>query len=170
MKFLLFNAVVAAAIGYLLLGGNSNQPADLMAKVAATVSGPVDEDSQIMADALAPSDPVKAAPVKASKPTPEFIAPPARRAPAPAGQNVTAEALPKTPAEPQKTEVAAVQPKAEKPADPGAVKRRAQVTGEDAAGDDSDEEPTFMSPAERRRELMRLAEDMELRFLDTVSR
>ncbi|MBT3700510.1 MAG: hypothetical protein HOE62_04425 [Alphaproteobacteria bacterium] len=198
MKFLTFNIVVAAALGYLFLSDkpeirNHDVVAKLTASADAAWSKALDTvavSKEILQEkaetALAPKAakeakvavvkpapmPLASAPLKAAKaPTP--IAKPAmvRQAPAPKGQEVEVAAAPEIPAR------SAVQIDADKAAsvarkDPAAARRRAEVlgevTGEQEVAANEPAQPKFMTPRERRRELLRLAEDMELRFLDTV--
>jgi hypothetical protein len=195
MKFLTFNIVVAAALGYLFLGDKPEiRDSDVVAKLTASADAAwskardtVVASKEILQDKaeIAPAPevasapvvkpapmPLASAPIKVAKaPTP--IAKPVmvRQAPAPKGQEVEVAAAPKIPAR------SAVQIDADKAAsvarkDPAAARRRAEVlaevTGKQEVAANEPAKPKFMTPRERRRELQRLAEDMELRFLDTV--
>lgn len=202
MKFLLFNVVVAASLGYLLLGEDRNdtvapvlsrieamasaavetatsavsdqKPAPVAAPIAAPVAiAPPSDDPELEVEAQLADEPV-------AKPAQEFHS--ARRAPAPVNQEVTVASAPEPTAEPATTQAAQVpalppklpaaapMTKAAKVAasDPAAAQRRADVLDETPGATDQTETPQFMTPAERRRELARLAEDMELRFLEKV--
>jgi len=176
MKFLLFNAVVAVALAYLLMGGDRNrQTADISAALEQGVKSVVDAAKSVatpgISQPLEPVLPVEEPPAPTAKPemiaekpapTPTPQAKPARRAPAPAGQDVAVTWAPDVPALPPVTQPAA---KVEAALDPAVAQRRAEVLGE---APDAAAKPTFMSAADRKRELMRLAEDMELRFLGSV--
>ncbi len=180
MKFLLFNAVVAAALAYLLLGDNRNQQtADISAALQEGVNSVVEAAKSVttpgISQPLGPILPVEepAAPENAPASKPDIVAEtaekatgpeaaPARRAPAPAGQEVSVTQAPEVPELPPVAPPAT----ANKPVlDPKVAQRRAEVLGE---APEAAAKPTFMSPADRKRELMRLAEDMELRFLGSV--
>ena len=195
MKFLTFNIVVAAALGYLLLGDKPEvRNSDIVSKLTASadaawnkaretvsatkdvLSEPVEnEPSAQVAVPVNEEAVIKQKPVvneiRKSAPVPIAPAPLVRRAPAPKGQEVE---IAKATDVPPKS---AVQIDTEKAAgiaqkDPAAARRRAEVLGEQTAAA-GNSEPTavtakFMSPRDRRRELARLAEDMELRFLDSV--
>ena len=167
MKFLTFNIVVAAALGYLLLGDrpevrNNNAVAKLTAS-ADQAWNKAREKVTATTEFLSEN--------KSAQPEQKPVM--VRRAPAPKGQEVEVAAVTDMP--PLSAEQIDSQ-KAKQIAanDPAVARRRAEVLGtptpdqETAAGKDS--KPAFMSPAERRRELLRLAEDMELQFLDTVKR
>ena len=194
MKFLTFNIVVAAALGYLFLGDKPEvRDSDVVSKLTASAdaawskardtvvasreilqnkpgNAPAPKISEVVdAPVVQPAPmPVAEAPAKVAE-APMPVAKPAlvRRAPAPKGQEVEVAAAPKIPAK------SAVQIDADKAAsiarkDPAAARRRAEVLGEQKVASSEPAQPKFMTPRERRRELLRLAEDMELRFLDTV--
>jgi hypothetical protein len=193
MKFLTFNIVVAAALGYLFLGDKPEiRDSDVVAKLTASADAAwskaqdtVTAGKEILQDKaeIAPTPAPKAAeavgaPIVKPAPMPLASAPAnftkpvlVRQAPAPKGQEVEVASAPEIPTK------SAVQIDADKAAsvarkDPAAARRRAEVLGEVSAEQEvaSNEpaQPKFMTPRERRRELLRLAEDMELRFLDTV--
>jgi hypothetical protein len=156
MKFLLFNVVVAASLGYLLLGDNRH---DTVAPVLSQIeargkAAPVAQQEVMEDEKIARPDTPPAVVAK-------NVVPKTRRAPAPVDQEVSVAtvsppAVPTTKAE----KIAA--------ADPAVAKRRAEVLGDSPSLADQTETPQFMTPTERRKELARLAEDMELRFLEKV--
>ncbi len=176
MKFLLFNAVVAVALAYLLMGGDRNrQTADISAALEQGVKSAVEAAKSVatpgISQPLDPILPVEEPPAPATEPemiaeepapSPEPQAKQVRRAPAPAGQEVAVTRAPEVPPLPPVVPPAA---KSKQAVDPAVAQRRAEVLGE---APEAAAKPTFMSAADRKRELMRLAEDMELRFLGSV--
>jgi len=166
MKFLLFNVVVAASLGYLLLGDSRNDTvapviAQIEARVKAVTSNAVDV---VKSDPIAQPEPIVeekiAEPVAPPVVVAQKVVPEARRAPAPIHQEVSvARITPPTVPTTKADKIAA--------ADPAVAQRRAEVLGEGPTADQA-ETPQFMTPAERRKELARLAEDMELRYLEKV--
>lgn len=197
MKFLVFNVVVLAALGYLFLADRDALPPDLAAfkdrvgdKVAALTAPEAPKPVVAPAPVVAP-EPVAAKP--APKPTATPPAPPkpvaeARpQAPA-AGPPMPAVPAPKVVAEtvapaPRRLDPSQVSAKtAPSPLPPEVAQRRAEVM----AGLDSDapqpaapaaakglalaEGDALMTPEQRRRELLSLAEDMELLYARSVSR
>jgi hypothetical protein len=181
MKFLTFNIVVAAALAYLVLGDKAEiRDTDVVSKLTASAEAAwikaqdaVDATTKVVsAPASEPVQKVQVAPVPMPEAEPVAkAAPVVRRAPAPKGQEVEVANVPEVPA---KSAVQIDEEKAAKVArsDPAAARRRAEVLGEQTIETSEPEVETagakFMTPRERRRELLRLAEDMELRFLDTV--
>ena len=178
MKFLTFNIVVAAALGYLLLGDRPEvQNNNVVAKLTASVDqawSKARETATATKEILSEQKPDKANASPAAKPAvpvPEQKPTMVRRAPAPKGQEVEVASV--TDVTPATAEQINSQ-KAEQVAanDPAAARRRAEILGapvpskETSVGESN--KPAFMTPGERRRELLRLAEDMELQFLDTV--
>jgi len=179
MKFLLFNVVVAASLGYLLLGEDRNATvAPILSKIEAMTSVAVETATAAVADQkpVLPLEVDKVKPAKveatmieAGKPVsaaPEKPAMPARRAPPPINQDVAVAPAP--PLAPQTPAAPTGEAKKIASADPAAAQRRAEVLGDASSVADPAETPQFMTPTERRRELARLAEDMELHFLDKV--
>ena len=195
MKFLTFNIVVAAALGYLLLGDKPEvRNSDIVSKLTASadaawnkaretesatkdvLSEPVENETSAQVAVPARKVPVAkqksvVSEVKKPAPVPVAPAPLVRRAPAPKGQEVeiakAADVPPKSAVQIDADKAAEIAQK-----DPAAARRRAEVLGEQTAATGKSETTAvtakFMSPRERRRELARLAEDMELRFLDSV--
>ena len=172
MKFLLFNIVVAGALVF-LFAGDRDLPrsfADRARTEAAAISAKA-------ADMIGISAPEKAA----ASPTPAPPAAPAAKAPSPAPKRepaATPPALKQAPKpEPVRT-VAAAEPDALPDALPGVppevAKRRAEVLGAAPVPDASaartpDGEPArFMSPEDRRRDLLRLSEEMEIFSATTI--
>jgi hypothetical protein len=199
MKFLTFNIVVAAALGYLLMGDKPEiRHNDVVAKLTTSAGNAwdkardsVEAATDLLAETPIPEpdplplpqvhpipEPVATQTAKAApepKPDPQPTPVMVRRAPAPKGQEVEVTKAADVPP------VSAVQienRKAERVAkkDPAAARRRAEVLGIASAPVERNTrvasavqaKPKFMSPSDRRRELLRLAEDMELQFLDTV--
>ena len=202
MKFLTFNIVVAAALGYLLLGDRpeirDNQVTSGLVQSAENAwdklkgtsdTVPVQPTPEPVAETKQVSPEPEPALAKPAQPEPKPVAEvakapeappapkalPARRAPAPVGQEVEVANLddndkvvaPPKSALPQSADDVDTE-KAEQVAskDPAAARRRAEVLGEKAVS--SEPAPQFMSARDRRRELLRLAEDMELQYLDSV--
>ena len=182
MKFLTFNIVVAAAIGYLLMAEkpevrNSEVASSLIASAETAwnkATGAVQDATQALEKKPA------VLPVVADETVAPKVAktPMVRRAPAPKGQEVeVADAVdvpPVSAVEIDQQKAAAVAAK-----DPAAARRRAEVLGgteiaqaqptQQVIASNETQKQKFMSPRDRRRELLRLAEDMELQFLDTVN-
>jgi len=167
MNFLLFNVVVAASLGYLLLGDNRRDTvAPVIAQIEDRVKSATSSAVEVVKSApIAQHEPIieakVAEPVAPTAIVAQKAVPEARRAPAPVNQEVSVAtvappAVPTTRAE----KIAA--------ADPSVAKRRAEVLGDGPTAADQAETPQFMTPAERRKELARLAEDMELRYLEKV--
>ncbi len=179
MKFLLFNVVVAASLGYLLLGEDRNATITSIAPVAPIISkieALTATAVETTMSAVSPSEPAPIAKVEVAKTlakpaeaAPEKPAMPARRAPAPINQEVAVAPAP-PPAIPAAIPAAIPTGRAAKvaSADPAAAQRRAEVLGDTPSVAGQAETPQFMTSAERRRELAQLAEDMELRFLEKV--
>ncbi len=160
MKFLLFNLVVVAALGYLLSDGSFGPAAPGSAlDHAQRAAGAIVERGRDLA-----SDSVAETPLE----TPEPIAAP-ERAP-----EIAAEAPIEIEIEPRPIHTVPEVPTLEDEPfeDPAVARRRAEVLGEVeiAASDGAVEAPQFMTPGERQRELDALAEDMELLFVDKIGR
>jgi pyruvate/2-oxoglutarate dehydrogenase complex dihydrolipoamide acyltransferase (E2) component len=162
MRYLLFNLLVVGALAFLLFDGDP----------PTSVRGAVDEIA-VKADRLVekgkalvgrteqerPAEPtaqVERAPIAEPEPKPAASAaakPPASAPPPPAKPRKAAGAPART-------------------LDPYVARRRAEVLGE-ATGDgatDTTVATEFMAPRVRRGELHKLAEDMELMFVEKVSR
>lgn len=142
MRFLLFNLSVLAALAYLFNGG-----ADLpLVKVAGKAAQPVHAEAK-QAPKITPE---KAPEAELDKPAPNqtekpLIDQPEAAPPIPEPKEVAARPVNSTPP-PELVEPSSQAPKR-------APRAKAVVTHQST--------PNFMSPAERRRELQRLAQDME---------
>jgi hypothetical protein len=162
MRYLLFNLLVVGALALLLFDGDP----------PATVQGAVDKVA-IKADRLVEKGKAlvgRAEQERAAEPMPPAeraaIAEPEPKPAASAAVNPPA-AAPPPPAKPRKAAGAPV-----RALDPDVARRRAEVLGE-ATGDgatDTTAATEFMAPGVRRGELHKLAEDMELMFVERVSR
>jgi hypothetical protein len=170
MKFLTFNLVVAAALGYLLLADRPDIQSDgVAAKLVESAEKTWDKarqsieaGSEILTGQVAP-DPT---------PTPQFVPELPVVVPPRESPKAVETAVPEAPA-PAAVEIAAIsddQIKANRIAkkDPAVAGRRAEVLADGKVTRDEVATSGFMSARQRRTELLRLAEDMELQFLDTV--
>ena len=158
MKSLVFNLLVVGALGFLLFDGNP--PTSIRGavdKVAATADQLVDK-GRALVDKPAPRPRAKPVPRVTPKPEPVVVTTPVTATP-------VEQAPP--PARPSKV-AAAPAPKL----DPAVARRRAEVLGElpDSAAMAPKVAPRFMAPRVRRTELNKLAEDMELLFVENVVR
>ena len=176
MKFLVFNVMVAVALYSIVRGGPTSEGVREAVEQIATVAAPVisagagmveeaAQDFAIRGDAVAVVEPAVAA-----EPLPPALAPSL----APLGPPVVVAVVPVvppiTPAE--VTPTADQGPAIAAIVDPEVLARRAQVLGGQAAGVEAPDQvattqaepPKFMTPAERQRELFRLAREMELVF------
>ncbi len=179
MKTLVFNLLVVGALAFLLFDGDP----------PTSLRGAVDKVA-VKADQL-----VQKGKALVAKPAPQPRAgqtPPVTQTPAPVAQTPVDEprdqkvAATKTPA-PVASVAKAPKPvsKTPRPAqpakaagaptralDPDIARRRAEVLGEapDSAANAPGATTQFMTPRVRRTELQKLAEDMELMFVDNVTR
>ena len=171
MKYLLFNLLVVGALAFLLFDGDP----------PATVRGAVDKVA-IKADRLvekgkalvgrteeerrAERTPPSERPSPANSTTPAAEPRPAPKPPTAVAATPPA-AAPPPPSKPQKTIGAPA-----RALDPDVARRRAEVLGEapGEAATDTSAKTEFMAPRVRRSELHKLAEDMELMFVEKVSR
>ena len=188
MKALVFNLLVVGALAFMLFDGDP--PTSVSAavqKVAVKTEQLVEKGKALMGE---PTVRPRVIPTSSPKPTPEPVGAPvvdkipepkvvATTTPAPAAPVATAPAAPapkavaKTPAaqtpRPVQTAKAAAAPA---PAlSPQVARRRAEVLGEttDGATQAPPATPDFMAPRVRRNELNKLAEDMELMFVEKVT-
>ena len=173
MKSLVFNLLVVGALAFLLFDGDPPQSVSAAVdKVAVKTDQLIDKGKAL---AGKPAEP-RATPAPSVTPKPEPVAAPAApveqvaKAPAagtPLAQPPKPVAKTPSPAKPAKV-AAAPAPKL----DPAVARRRAEVLGEtpDGAATARDAAPRFMTPRVRRTELHKLAEDMELMFVEKVAR
>lgn len=157
MRYVMFNLLVVGALAFLLFDGEP----------PTTVRGAVDKIAtkaeQMVENGKALVQPTEAEPAKPAKPEPvvvERVPEPVATKPVPVAKAPVAE----TPVTPTR---------ANKPArtlPPEVAKRRAEVLGEAAERPvEAAAAPTFMTPRVRRGELAKLAEDMELLFVEKMS-
>ena len=158
MRYVMFNLLVVGALAFLLFDGEP----------PTTVRGAVDKIAvkaeQLVEKGKAMVQPTEAEPAKPAKPEPVVV----ERVPEPVAAPAKPVAKVKAPvAAPAPTRVA--QPA--RPLPPDVAKRRAEVLGETAeVAAARPTSPTFMTPRVRRGELAKLAEDMELLFVEKLSR
>ncbi len=160
MRYVMFNLLVVGALAFLLFDGEP----------PTTVRGAVDKIAvkaeQLVEKGKAMVQPTEAEPAKPAKPEPVVV----ERVPEP----VAAPAKPVPVAKAPVTETPVAAKPANKPArtlPPDVAKRRAEVLGEAAVVvAEAPAAPTFMTPRVRRGELAKLAEDMELLFVEKVVR
>ncbi len=176
MKTLVFNLLVVGALAFLLFDGDP--PTTIRGavdKVAVKADQLVEQGKALVAKPAAapraqqtppvtpPPTPVAETPV--DEPRDQKVA--ATTTPAPAAKAPRPVSQAPRPAKPAKA--------ADAPAralDPEIARRRAEVLGEapDGAANAPAAMPEFMAPRVRRTELQKLAEDMELMFVDNVTR
>lgn len=175
MRFLIFNAVVALALLYLFTGdrGPEEKAKVALGSVKTFASKAVDDVRQRLDE---PKALVRkaAAPKPAPKPVPEKKPEPVAKPAPPTPVERQAEVLPppapapmpSVPSAPVET-VTVAKIDTPEPA-PEVAKRRAEVLAESAPPADTDNRAVeiggghLMSPEDRRKALLRLAEDMEL--------
>jgi hypothetical protein len=160
MKFLLFNVVVAGALIFLFAGDRADPTTSVGAAVAALTDNTPDVSSA-----------AEPAPVAAPKPA----VPAAGPAALPAEENPEAEAaVPVT--EPANGRVASASPPTAPDLPPEVAERRKEVLGDPLPNEKGAEkiievDPNkFMSPEQRRRDLILLSEEMELFSAETLGR
>ena len=160
MRYVMFNLMVVGALAFLLFDGEP----------PTTVRGAVDKIAvkaeQLVEKGKAMVQPTETEtePAKPAKPEPVVV----ERVPEPVAAPAKPVAKVKAPvAAPAPTRVA----KPARPLPPDVAKRRAEVLGETAeVAAARPTSPTFMTPRVRRGELAKLAEDMELLFVEKMSR
>ncbi len=179
MKTLVFNLLVVGALAFLLFDGDP----------PTTIRGAVDKVA-VKADRLVEQGKAlvaKPAAARRAQQTPPITPPPTPVAETPVDEprdQKVAATTPPAPAAPvaKAPRSVAQAPRPAKPAeaidaparalDPQVARRRAEVLGEapDGAANAPAAMPEFMAPRVRRTELQKLAEDMELMFVDNVTR
>ncbi len=167
MKFLLFNLVVAAALVFLFSGDR----ADIGATVAALSNKAQDIATDTKLQPAAPAKPVVPAALPAKKE-------PAADPVAPAAVPVEQTGKPARAAAPEtlKRRVASASPPKAPVLPPDVAERREKVLGDllpDGKGEEKiiEVDPKkFMSPEQRRRDLILLSEEMELFSAGTLGR
>ncbi len=177
MKTLVFNLLVVGALAFLLFDGDP----------PTTIRGAVDKVA-VKADRLVEQGKAlvaKPAAAPRAERTPPVTPTPVAETPVdePRDQKVVATTTPAPAAPVAKAPRSVAQaPRPAKPAeaidaparalDPQVARRRAEVLGEapDGAANAPAAMPEFMAPRVRRTELQKLAEDMELMFVDNVTR
>ncbi len=160
MKFLLFNLVVVAALGYLLSDGSFGPAAPGSAlDHAQRAAGAIVERGRDLA-----SEPAAESTWETPEPMAAPEVAPVIAADAPIEIEIEPRPIHTVPEVPALAE--------ESFEDPAVAQRRAEVLGEVeiAASGGAVEAPRFMTPGERQRELDALAEDMELLFVDKIGR
>ncbi len=171
MKFLIFNLTVAAALFYLVTADRAEFQAaagrvhDVAGEIKSMAEDAVDKGRKVLDEKTSRAEPAPAMmPVETAEKQPQARTP--AEPPPPAPEAAPEIAVAKAPVAAAPVAVAIV-------TDPAVAKRRDEILGGVAA-----EEPGFalkegarmMTPAQRRRELFNLAEEMELLYARTVSR
>ncbi len=162
MKTLVFNLLVVGALGFLLFdGAPPTSIRGAVDKVAVKADRLVDKGKALVAKPAA--GPVTETPVDEPRHQPVV----ATSTPAPAAKAPRPVSQAPRPAKPAKAIDAPA-----RALDPEIARRRAEVLGEvpDGAADAPAATTGFMAPRVRRGELQKLAEDMELMFVDNVTR
>ena len=160
MKFLAFNLLAAVALVYLFSGADGPSVEGALERASETAQSLVDKGRQAVAkEAEAPEPkPEPVAPVAV-----DSVVPVAEPKPEPVTESKVAAAPVPTVAELAKL----------LPVDQAVAQRRAEVMAAAAPAAQASEipkKPAFMSRGERQRELHRLAQEMELMFVDKVVR
>jgi biotin carboxyl carrier protein len=159
MRYVMFNLLVVGALAFLLFDGEP----------PTTVRGAVDKIAvkaeQLVEKGKALVQPTEteteAEPAKPEPVVVERVPEPVAAKPVPVAKAPVAE----TPVTPKRVA------KPARPLPPDVAKRRAEVLGETAERPvETASAPTFMTPRVRRGELAKLAEDMELLFVEKMSR
>ncbi len=180
MKTLVFNLLVVGALAFLLFDGDP--PTTIRGavdKVAVKADRLVEQGKALVAKPAAERRAQQTPPVT---PTPVAETPVAETpVDEPRDRKVVATTTPVAPVADTPKPVSQA-PRPAKPAeaadaptralDPQVARRRAEVLGEapDGAANAPAAMPEFMAPRMRRTELQKLAEDMELMFVDNVTR
>ncbi len=189
MRFLLFNVVVAGALAYLLYGGGGAPEVGQVVQRTLDAAGAMAGAGKDMVarrvglgEAEGPQSPgTAAAPPPVSRERaplfdeallgdgPVAVAPPPLPALSPRqdADQPPVPALSELPGT-----FPAVGPAVGPAEDPAVARRRAEVLGEiaEAQPPGAADEATFMTPSDRQRELYRLAQEMELIFVDKVAK
>ncbi len=186
MKTLVFNLLVVGALAFMLFDGDPPKSvAAAVEKVAVKTEQLVEKGKVLIGKSTteprvtpSPSPPV----------TPDTVATPALdKSPDQPDHKVVATTTPAAPVATAPAQPVAKAPVAQTPRpvqtakanpapapalDPQVARRRAEVLGEtqDGATNTPPAKPTFMAPRVRRNELNKLAEDMELMFVEKVIR
>ena len=157
MKFLLFNLVVVASLGYLLSDGSLGpaEPGSALDHAQRAAGAIADRGRDLARDAVA-EDPWDTSELPALDSAPEIAA----------DDPIAIEFEPR----PVRTAPEAPALADEPFEDPAVARRRAEVLGEVEVAASDSAAPEFMTPRERQRELDALAEDMELLFVDKIGR
>ena len=175
MKCLVFNLLVVGALAFLLFDGTP--PASVRDAVdkAAAKAGQLVEKGTVLVGKPAQRPEAKPIPAPKSKPVAETPA-------EDTGDDKSVTTVTKAPVQPPVFKTPPQTPRPAKPAtvaaapapklSPAVARRRAEVLGEapDSAAKPTHTTPAFMAPRTRRAELQRLAEDMELLFVDKAVR
>ena len=158
MRYVMFNLLVVGALAVLLFDGTPPKTIRGAVDKIATKATQMVETGK----ALVQPTETKTEPAKPAKPETVVV----ERVPEPVAAKPVVKV--EAPAPVAKAPVA----KPAKPLPPEIAKRRAEVLGEAAptAAVEAPQTPTFMTPRVRRGELAKLAEDMELLFVEKVSR
>ncbi len=162
MRYVMFNLLVVGALAFLLFDGEPPTTVrGAVDKIAVKAEQLVEKGKALVQPTETEAEPAKPETVVVER-VPEPVAAPAKPVPvakAPVTETpVAAKPAPKRQAKPART------------LPPDVAKRRAEVLGEAAVVAEAPAAPTFMTPRVRRGELAKLAEDMELLFVEKVVR
>ncbi len=165
MRYVMFNLLVVGALAFLLFDGEPPTTVrGAVDKIAVKAEQLVEKGKAMVQPTeteTEPAKPAKPEPVVVER-VPEPVAAPAK--PVPVAKAPVAE----TPVAPKPAPKRQAKPA--RPLPPDVAKRRAEVLGEAPAVVAEAPAPTFMTPRVRRGELAKLAEDMELLFVEKMSR
>ncbi len=163
MKTLVFNLLVVGALAFLLFDGDPPTTIRGAVDKVAVKAGQLVETGKALV-----AKPAAVAETPVDEPRDQKVV--ATTTPAPAA---TVAKAPRSVAQaPRPTKPAEAIDAPARALDPQVARRRAEVLGEapDGAANAPAAMPEFMAPRVRRTELQKLAEDMELMFVDNVTR
>jgi hypothetical protein len=160
MRYVMFNLLVVGALAFLLFDGEPPTTVrGAVDKIAVKAEQLVEKGKALVQPTETEAEPAKPETVVVERVPEPVAAKPVPVAKAPVTETpVAAKPAPKRQAKPART------------LPPDVAKRRAEVLGEAAVVAEAPAAPTFMTPRVRRGELAKLAEDMELLFVEKMSR
>ncbi len=160
MRYVMFNLLVVGALAFLLFDGEAPTTVrGAVDKIATKAEQMVEKGKAMVQPTETETEPAKPEPVVVERVPEPVAAKPVPVAKAPVAETpVAPKPAPKRQAKPAR------------PLPPDVAKRRAEVLGEADPTTAEATAPTFMTPRVRRGELAKLAEDMELLFVEKMSR
>jgi outer membrane biosynthesis protein TonB len=180
MRYLVFNLLVVGALAFMLFDGKPPQTArEAVDKIVVQTDRLIEKGKELAANPAPTPEPIlapKPAPEPPVTRTADQVPAPAPKAKPPVARPMTAPA-PVAPPAPVKPVAVTSRPaettvpsRADKKLPPDVARRRAEILGTANEGVATPPSPTvesaFMTPRQRRGELSKLAEDMELLFVE----